>query len=408
MEGWEAEVDLDSVDLDSVDFPWEGNNQFFSKKEKDEIELFINQARFQREQQRRRDVFKEHLRRLESEFERNEAKIRSRLKTIISYKLWGQDVDSVRTSHVPAYSFTKFPKLPVELQLSIWSFAARVDSPQTHRLSLIDSDGSEHAYDDPRKPDGIEVLWACRKSREVAQKIFTYLEVQNGCDEGQRQLVNTLYDKFSICCHRWSDFKVLVDQVLHLNNPGKMIHNFQRDIQGFQKIRFLAVDFNIFSAIPVLVWEQFSSLELLTIVTYPYTDIKDIEYREYSDQKLELLKPQKWSTYGRRADWILERARKAFQAAKQKGGFPQKIPKLEVLVRKTDEEEFDYLVQEEWTDDIEDYMQLHGIDEYDDDQDDEKGPDSVWFKQAKMRMHHVVARPEIKALEQLHYPAKDE
>ncbi|KAJ5050902.1 uncharacterized protein L3040_002770 [Drepanopeziza brunnea f. sp. 'multigermtubi'] len=373
MEGWEAEVDLDSVD-----FPWEINNRFFSKKEEDEIELFINQARFQTEEQRRRDDFKQYLRRLESEFERNETKIQSRLKTIISYKLWGQDVDSVRTSHVPAYTFTKFPKLPVELQTSIWSFAARVDSPQTHRLSLIDSEGSVYADDD------------------------------NSCDEGQLQLVNTLYDKFSICGHRWSDFKVLIDQVLHFNNPGKMINNFQRDIQGIQKIRFLAVDFNIFSAIPVLVWEQFSSLELLTIVTYPYCDIRELDYTEDSDHKLELIKPQKWSMYGRRADWILERARKAFQAAKQKGGFPKKIPKLEVRVRKIDDEDFDYLVQEEWTDDIEDYMQLHGINEYDHDQDDEQGLDSVWFQQAKMRMHHVVARPEIEALEQLHYPAKDE
>ncbi|PVH76541.1 hypothetical protein DL98DRAFT_291302 [Cadophora sp. DSE1049] len=126
----------------------------------------------------------------------------------------------------------------------------------------------------------------------------------------------------------------------------------------FLQIRYMTVDFHIFAGVPASIWAEFPKLVKLTIGIYPYEVINDRE--AIPDRDLGFVKPQKGSKYGKRADWVLTAASAALGAVGDDRRH-WKAPELEVLVRQTGDE-IDDDVEEQWTEDQEEYEQAVALD----------------------------------------------
>ncbi|PMD37329.1 hypothetical protein L207DRAFT_73746 [Hyaloscypha variabilis F] len=51
-----------------------------------------------------------------------------------------EGIDPVQNSILPAYVFKEVRELPIEIQILIWSFASRFDTPETHSIAYMQND----------------------------------------------------------------------------------------------------------------------------------------------------------------------------------------------------------------------------------------------------------------------------
>lgn len=161
-------------------------------------------------------------------------------------------------------------------------------------------------------------------------------------------------------------------------------------------IRRLMVDLHIFGAVPASIWAGFEGLETLTIIFYPFPDIKDAEVEGWSHPP-KLVKRQRGTKHGKRVDWIYNSASRSLATAKKTEMPEWRVPKIEVLVWgivDKDGEGCEIYVEEEWTEE-----------ELKED-DDEEENDSNWYKQAAATITHTVPKPLIQMLKRMHYPSR--
>lgn len=325
-------------------------------------------------------------------------------------------ISKVQTTTVPAYSFTKFNQLPVEIQLRIWCLTARMDEPQTHAIAPMTEEESESYYSEsyayclrgssrinceanrwPKRRRRIPfVLHVCQRSRGVALKIYTHIAAryESGSWPQCEAYFNTLYDSFYMGYEPWNEFKILVDILIKFNTTRPLQTKVQKDMEQLRNIRRLIVDLNIFGAVPAKVWTEFPKLEKLTIAFYAFNTISDTEPRAY-ERNLVFTKAQRGSKYGKRAQWVVTSAKSALEAAKTDGKFEWKLPVIEALVRRVSNDEVDDFVEEEWTD-----REVSDEDEADED------ADATWYEQAAARMTHNVPKDEFKRLKHRHHPSR--
>ncbi|CZT02196.1 uncharacterized protein RCO7_11063 [Rhynchosporium graminicola] len=152
----------------------------------------------------------------------------------------------------------------------------------------------------------------------------------------------------------------------------------------FAQIHVLKVNFTIFGALPVEVWASFPTLEKLSIIIYPYDEIRELEHTQCYE--LRFIKPQRGSIHGNRAGWVLRHTKLALGAVDAVKYSTWPMPEIEVLVRKAGKKE-DRLVDAYWTDDVETFKKAKGWDsdaEEDVDHDsDEYNDEDCWYPQAK-------------------------
>ncbi|MAD84556.1 MAG: hypothetical protein CL912_16480 [Deltaproteobacteria bacterium] len=357
-------------------------------------------------------------------------------------------LEGARRNTIPAYTFTKFRQLPVELQENIWSMATRSGRSKIRKILAMRYDVSPSHGDGAlagRASEGSSriirehntwtsektpvTLCVCRDSRRVAQRIHTRMRFCGARQRAQRPeaYFNTLYDQFYLAEYPWNDFKLLIDILIKQNTTRPLQPKVERDMDRFFEIRYLTVDFHIFAGVPTSVWVEFPKLVKLTIGIYPYEAINDRE--AIPDRDLGFVKPQRGSKYGKRADWVLSAASTALRAAGDERRH-WKMPELEVLVRLTGDE-IDDTVEEHWTEDLEEYEQAvalyMGVEDSteqeqentednlddtgsdhanEDGTDEEADADSAWFEQADARMKQTISPAEIKLLKQEHHPSR--
>jgi hypothetical protein len=357
-----------------------------------EVMLFKMQDRFRVEREQRREAFEEKMRLAKEAFELSEHETLCDILYPFAHQLWVchisrnsasacdtdlekmyEGIDEIRKHAVPAYTFTKFPDLPPEIQLRIWSLAARTEEPQVHYVvAMIDDElasswnwsyfsyelegssrikrDSSRSWDPKPVPT---VLHVSRDSRMVAQKIYTRLCFSKyssaGAHPDREAYINTLYDSFYIGHKEWSDFKILVDMSTKLNTTRPLHKLVQRDLKRFQNIRFFIVDFNIFGAAPPRIWAEFNKLDKLTIAIYPHKTISNPERPPYTDEP-SFIRPHRCYTHGKRVVWLHQAALDLLQSVKDHDVPQWKIPDVEVVVRRTGRADADDDVQEEWVD----------------------------------------------------------
>ncbi|XMA09769.1 hypothetical protein WAI453_002560 [Rhynchosporium graminicola] len=175
----------------------------------------------------------------------------------------------------------------------------------------------------------------------------------------------------------------------------------------FAQIHVLKVNFTIFGALPVEVWASFPTLEKLSIIIYPYDEIRELEHTQCYE--LRFIKPQRGSIHGNRAGWVLRHTKLALGAVDAVKYSTWPMPEIEVLVRKAGKKE-DRLVDAYWTDDVETFKKAKGWDsdaEEDVDHDsDEYNDEDCWYPQAKAVMKHHVSIDDIKKLKHYYLPSR--
>jgi hypothetical protein len=402
-----------------------------------EIELFEIQDRLRVEREEREEAFEEKMRLQRQAFENSERKRRNDIIYQFAHQLWvrfvphdsastwktnlvyqDEGIDEMRKHAVPAYTFTKFSDLPPEFQLRIWSLAARTEEPQIHLVVAMTDDRSQSEWNSsPYCSYGVEgssrinrdvsiwdpkpvptVLHISSDSRMVAQTVYTRLLFSDRSDvpTGQEGYFNTLYDSFYFGHKIWTDFKILVDTLLTLNTTRPLHSSVKRDLKRFQNVRFFIVDFNIFAGAPSRLWAEFHKLEKLTIAIYPYERISNPEATPDAVSPA-FIKPHRGSYHGKRADWLHQAALDSLQAAKDHDVPQWKIPEIEVVVRRTGNDEIYDTVMEEWAD--EDMSEMEGdIEKFKD--------DSVWYEQATKVLAQTVSPAEVKRLKSKFLPSR--
>jgi hypothetical protein len=234
------------------EFPWDTLYGNLSKEQTEEFLRFVKQNRLQLEREKRKHDFDERLRLQIEAFE--EAERDQWLDTVYSFGysiglveskypreqcVWqglklaslaqSKGIDEIRRTTVPAYSFLKFRKLPVEIQLRIWSLAACVHEPQIHAIGSMSNDETQGLLPDsyaycikssswidcreiawpPQRPPVPSTLHVCQQSRGEGLKIYTRLAVKyHSCSQPGRELYfNVLYDSFYIGDEPWEGIK---------------------------------------------------------------------------------------------------------------------------------------------------------------------------------------------------------
>ncbi|KAG4443111.1 hypothetical protein IFR05_001437 [Cadophora sp. M221] len=459
----------------ALSHPW--HDEPLTSRQIEEVCMFQKQENLRAEKEQRRQAFEESILLQRRKFEADERAIHADVIYPFIYKLWvspglwpvepcsegllvhskaqntdglqDDGIEGARRDTVPAYTFTPFLLLPPELQLRIWSMAARSEDPKIRKILSMryDVPDMEHDIGFRGRPSegssriirehnmwGFEqtpvTLRLCRDSRMVAQKIYTRMRFcgNHVGTQGSEAYFNTLYDNFYLSEYPWDDFKILVDLLIKQNTTRPLQTKVQRDMDRFFQIRYLTVDFHIFAAVPASVWAEFSKLAKLTIAIYPYDVINDRE--AIPDRDLGFVKPQIGSKYGKRADWVMAAASAALKAVKD-DRLHFKVPELEVLVRQTGDD-IDDDVEEQWTDDLAEYEeatigmadetypsdqeQEHqeedpnnaGVQQQDTEasEDEDEEDDSAWYRQAETRMNKTISDAEIKQLKHEHHPSR--
>lgn len=319
-----------------------------------------------------------------------------------------EGIEATRKHAVPAYTFTRFPELPTELQHQIWSLGACFENPQLYHLQDVRSHdflnrngrrlrryGSSQVYQAGDKAYTVPVvLHVCRASRMVAKSIHSLLPCRR---LNRDQYFNTLYDTFYIGGEwSWHNSQILVDLLIRLNTTRPIPEPARTDVQKLQHIKHLQVDFNIFADLPIGIWVEFYQLESLTIVIYPTDD-----FTSFFDPTLvnesAFAELNVRSKHGKRGQWLIDFALESFKDAKERTEriSQWKIPKIKVVLRRR------------WRS-IDGFDQMHnaqdGLDfnvEPDGDLDED---DSLWYKKAATRMVHAVPENEIRFIVQRHHP----
>jgi hypothetical protein len=142
-------------------------------------------------------------------------------------------------------------------------------------------------------------------------------------------------------------------------------------------------------------------LETLTIIFYAFSDIKDGASLKKFCLPPVLIKLQRGTKHGRRADWLHHSALKSLAAARENQMLEWRVPKIEVLVwgivdeHRENCDDFENYIMEEWTEE-----------EVEDEDKDDSNDDSTWYQQAARRMTHTVPKSLIGRLKRRHHPSR--
>lgn len=154
-------------------------------------------------------------------------------------------------------------------------------------------------------------------------------------DEYRLRYINTMYDDLYIGGKwSWMQFHLLVNMFIRLNTTRPLSYQARLDVEMLFRMKNVRVDFNMFVALPLQIWTQFPQLKKLSIVMYSYNDFSQYEEISFGREKgFSELKRQ--SKHRKRAQWILESARKSFEAIKDdiREWIP---PQLDVVLRFAD------------------------------------------------------------------------
>lgn len=172
-----------------------------------------------------------------------------------------EGIEEIRKRIVPAYTFTKFPKLPLELRLYIWNLLCRTDDAST--FILVNTEASRSFWDHSLSavPEGSTqciqptmskhqrsvihgkapiAMRVCKESRAEGKKVYAlilyrahYVETfEDRRYDNQGRLfydeqlgdrmcyINVLYNQFYMGGSQWDSFKVLLDLVIESNLHG--------------------------------------------------------------------------------------------------------------------------------------------------------------------------------------------
>ncbi|KUJ17298.1 uncharacterized protein LY89DRAFT_733158 [Mollisia scopiformis] len=390
----------------------------FGMDELGEIDLFHAQDWMRAERIARRDAL---VRKQEDERKAFEEKQAAERATLLGEESWVHEeytlqiarqikdngIDKTRKHMVPAYTFTRFGELPNELQLRIWSMAARSNKPRTHFL-VEDADIPDglplyypRSHDtstilpekDEETNDFPVLLHVCQASRMVVLKVYTPMPRVAPNHPDAMQYLNTLYDRFYIGGQdSWTDHQLLVDILIRLNSTRPLPKTVQDNMERLLKIRFLLVDFHVFAALPVKIWAEFEQLEKFTIVMYPYDETGEWENTPGYSPFPEFVNVTQRSKYGRRAEWILKSARESFEAVKRSDIPKWTIPQLDTVLRTIEDNDL--------AGNLEDSSDPNS------DPEDEENDDSRWYQQAARLLVHDVPRTNIKQLKKVHHPSE--
>jgi hypothetical protein len=318
---------------------------------------------------------------------------------------------------VPAYTFTKFLLLPAEIRLKIWSMACRIDEPTIHEIESMQwhSDLSRSSTishgcesDNWRFPT---ILHVCQESRAAALKVYTCLPCSHTLRRSNHAWVNTLYNSFYIGGFKWTQFKIFIDLLIRQNTtrplPSAIIHN----PASLASLRFLIVEFNIFGAVPTKLWFEFPKLQVLTIAFYPRDEILDAELEENifpPDMRFVKTNLQQWPKFQKRAAWVHRVATDSLSAAKKEDALEGKIPRIEVVLQRTGDDEIDWDINGKLGPDYvasggedPEPARSHATESSDNNRDD----DSLWYKQAAARVTQTVSMADIKLWKQKYHPS---
>ncbi|PVH76540.1 hypothetical protein DL98DRAFT_574322 [Cadophora sp. DSE1049] len=281
---------------------------------KTELELCYGQEKLTMDIANRKDVFEAEMAAERLAFEES-----PRMKRVAFAKEAMARQDEINRRYrrnskrtVPAYTFTKFPKLPLELRLLIWNLLCRTNEPSTFVLVNMRAGRNYWDYSDDevskRSTRCIQptmdkhqralihgkspiALRVCKKSRAEAKKVYALMLYRAHYKEsfedrrydnqgrlyyddqpGDRMCyINVLYNQFYMGGSRWYTFKVLVDLIIKSNTIRALASAVEEQLQGLTQIRHL-IDINIFGAAPLTLWSNFD-LEILTIVFDPSSTI---------------------------------------------------------------------------------------------------------------------------------------
>ncbi|KAH9215923.1 hypothetical protein DL95DRAFT_388237 [Leptodontidium sp. 2 PMI_412] len=261
-------------------------------------------------------------------------------------------ISDVRKYTIPAYTFTRFPDLPMEIQLRIWSMASRSQEPATHSLIGMDWEeeyngcrvnrrGSSRLQHANWTSPSIEALWpvilrTCRNSRYVGLSVFARFNFEH---MGFFPYVPVAYDSFYIGCSPWTEFKLLVDLLIKENTTREMDSAVKTDLAMLCKMRHIVVDFNVFAGVPSTVWTHFPDLESLTVSFYPSVHIVDTNKDKHGPAtRPTFVTPKPDTKFGRRAEWITTAVNTRLQTAKDTV-HNWTLPKIQVVLRGSEDDE---------------------------------------------------------------------
>lgn len=249
------------------------------------------------------------------------------------------------------------------------------------------------------------VLQVCSESRLIAQKVYTLMAMNTYGGNKREGYFNTLYDYFYIGglhAEVWTNFKILVDLVIKLNTTRPLRRQVQRDLTRLQNIRFLIVEFNVFSSAPARVWAEFPNLQKIIIGVFPYDTINNNEKKTSGlYRRFRCIKPQRGTKYGERVSWLLEHAETALNKVKIDEKQEWAMPKLEVVIRRTG-----YDIDDEVVEQLYDSEEECASMREDPIEDVDENDDSTWYAQAEARMKPNITRKQISLLKQKHHPSR--
>jgi hypothetical protein len=221
--------------------------------------------------------------------------------------------------------------------------------------------------------------------------------------------VNTLYNSFYIGGDKWTQFKIFIDLLIRQNTTRPLPNAITHDLASLITLRFLIVEFNIFGAVPAKLWFEFPKLQVLTIAFYPRDEILDNEPEEdIFPPNMRFVKTnlQPWPKFQKRAAWIHKIATGPLLAAKNEEALEGKIPRIEVVLRRTGDEEIDWEINAELGPDyVAEDPELdrnNATESSDNNRDD----DSLWYKEAAARVTQTVSMTDIKLWKQKYHPGE--
>jgi len=243
---------------------------------------------------------------------------------------------------VPAYTFTRFPDLPKELQLYIWSIATRLEpshdililptlrpksSPAASKVDAVkrqESEGSKRYTHPP-------VFSINHDSRAMAldlyKRVTSRKENRNGRKYSAETYINPIDDRFHFYRGNVLNYHLLASmRNVYCGDPIDLIA--QRNINSFANIRNLTVTLDLFVHLPAGVWSGFKKLANLTIGFLPQDDF--LEGWGSPHDVLEFNCPPHASLFGGRSTWLQKQSFKLLQCSNLKSGW--RIPEIKIAV----------------------------------------------------------------------------
>ncbi|CAG8961973.1 hypothetical protein HYFRA_00013753 [Hymenoscyphus fraxineus] len=327
---------------------------------------FFDQPKYAIPRQERKAALRSMIEELRHTFERAEIDEKTQLANEFTRQRRIHGSDNVESKIVPAYIFHKFPKLPVELQRKIWSFAARAsDSRDPYdngrrysgdRQLIIISNPQDKLWRQKKPALSYDLdrpiptlLHACKLSRTVCLEVFHVFFWRSYVSEKTRPAYfNTDYGIFHIekCdiierCnilekrHSMQYFlsATLLSLLLKLELgtlTGKLGDTLEAHFNDLQRIRHLSVSIVTFAQLPSEIWSLLGNLRTLKVVLC-FDDFYDDSSWELRYDETYFLVPHPQNEWGRRAAWVMEEVTQSLATVKPRS--PKWIiPTVEVVV----------------------------------------------------------------------------